>query len=259
MKRRDFTYKLATSSLGLVVLLPLQSCVSSNKITKASWEQIRANSNEAFAYVHPQKGVPNVLLYGDSISIGYTPSVRKELDGKASVFRIFNNGQSSHEFIPKMEQLQQSMFKPHLKGGWNFKWDVIHFNVGLHDLKYVHQGKLDLENGTQVSSLSVYQENLHGICKYLQENFPRTQLIFATTTPVPENCEGRVAGDAVKYNKVALEVLQDYPSILINDLYAYTRPHHEKWMIKPGNVHYNELGKTEQGKRVAEVILNQLN
>lgn len=212
-----------------------------------------------FSYIHPKKGLPNVLLYGDSISIGYTNTVREELKGKASVFRIFNNGQSSHEFIPKMDKLERTMFEPYLKGGWDFEWDLIHFNVGLHDLKYMKGGELDKENGTVVSDVATYKENLHGICQFLQRKFPNTRLVFATTTPVPKNAKGRFAGDAKKYNAAALEVLKNYPSIVINDLYGFTLPNHARWMVKPGNVHYNALGKAEQGRKVAQVILEQLN
>jgi len=37
--------------------------------------------------IKPDPGLPNVLILGDSISIGYTLSVRKLLQGKANVFR----------------------------------------------------------------------------------------------------------------------------------------------------------------------------
>lgn len=243
-----------------MVLLPqVYSCAANKNRAKKAWEAIRAHDGPVFSYVHPKKGLPNVLLYGDSISIAYTTTVREELKGKASVFRIFNNGQSSHEFIPKMEKLEQTMFEPHLKGGWDFKWDLIHFNVGLHDLKYIKKGAgLDKKNGTIVSDIATYKENLHGICQYLQRKFPDTKLVFATTTPVPENAKGRFAGDAKKYNTAALEVLKNYPSIAINDLYGLTLPNHQEWMIRPGNVHYNDLGKKEQGKKVAQVIVEQL-
>lgn len=258
MKRKEFIKTVSAGSAALWVLPSLTSCASHKKKTAAVWETIN-NNGPAFAYVHPKKGVPNVLLYGDSISIGYTATVRDELEGKASVFRIFNNGMSSNQLIAKMERLEKTMFTPHLPGGWNFEWDVIHFNVGLHDLKHMKNGQLDLENGKIVSSIPKYKENLREICEYLQEKFPKTKLIFATTTPVPENAKGRKAGDAKLYNEAALEVLKDFPSIKINDLYAYTLPHHQEWMIKPGDVHYNERGKTEQGKRVAHQILEQLN
>ena len=37
----------------------------------------------------------NLLLIGDSISIGYTAYVRRELQGKADVYRIATNGRNS--------------------------------------------------------------------------------------------------------------------------------------------------------------------
>lgn len=259
MKRLDFIKKACAGGVGLALMPQLHSCGTKKNIAETAWSGLRTNDGPIFSYVHPKKGIPNVLLYGDSISIGYTTAVREELAGKASVFRIFNNGMSSHDFIPKMDKLKQTMFMPYLKGGWDFEWDVIHFNVGLHDIKYMGNKGLDKENGKIISTVPTYKENLVAICEYLKDKFPNTKLIFASTTPVPENANGRYAGDAKKYNEAAMEVLKNYPSVVINDLYGYTQPNHQKWMIKPGDVHYNELGRTEQGKKVAEVILEQLN
>ncbi|PQV50204.1 lysophospholipase L1-like esterase [Jejuia pallidilutea] len=262
MKRRHFVKYLGATTL----YMGASSCASFNlfgdrydeEVAREAWKKL-ANKGEAFQYVHPNKKLPNVFIYGDSISIGYTPTVRKELEGKANVFRFHKNGQSSNKFIPFMETMKTTMFQPYLKGGWDFTWDVIHFNVGLHDLKYVKNGKLDRDNGKLVNSVEKYKENLHDICKYLLKEYPKAKLIFATTTPVPDEGDaGRFGGDSVKYNKAALEVLANYPSIKINDLYGFTKPNEKEWYIKPANVHYNELGKTEQGKRVAQVIAENL-
>lgn len=262
MNRKEFIkYLGATSALILTSSCGATSIFRSGydeETSKKAWTKL-ANNGEAFAYVPPIKKLPNVLIYGDSISIGYTPTVRKELSGKANVFRFHKNGQSSDKFIPFMEKMRTTMFQPHLEGGWDFDWDVIHFNVGLHDLKYVKNGKLDLVNGKQVNSITKYKENLHGICKYLMTEYPKAKLIFATTTAVPaEGAEGRIAGDSVKYNKAAIEVLSNYPNIQINDLYSFTKPHATEWYIKPKNVHYNNIGKTEQGRQVAKVIAQNL-
>ncbi|MDV7139180.1 SGNH/GDSL hydrolase family protein [Maribacter sp. TH_r10] len=262
MERRKFLKYVGATSIYIGV----SSCASTGffrrkydeGVCREAWGKL-ANKGEAFAYVNPDKKLPNVFIYGDSISIGYTPTVRTELEGKANVFRFHKNGQSSNKFIPFMEKMKTTMFQPYLKGGWDFDWDVIHFNVGLHDLKYVKNGKLDLENGKQVNTIEKYKENLHGICAYLMKEYPKAKLIFATTTAVPdEGADGRVAGDSVKYNKAALEVLADYPSIAINDLYSFTKPNAKDWFIKPRNVHYNDLGKKEQGKEVAKIIAENL-
>lgn len=265
MKRREFVEKFGLSS----VFIGLPSFVFSAKHKKPNykrckrvWEKLCGTPRayaQAFRYIHPENGRPNILLYGDSISMGYTETVRRELSERATVFRLFRNGRSSKDFIVNMEQQRKSMFSPYLENGWDFTWDLIHFNVGLHDLRYLSEGKPDKVNGNQNTPINTYKENLHKICKYLLSCYPDTKLIFATTTPVPEGEPGRVATDALKYNEVARVVLSEYPEIGINDLYSFTKPNFDSWVIKRGNVHYNTVGQTEQGKQVAQVIGNALN
>lgn len=265
MERKDFIKILGVGALGLTVS-PMAFANSKSRkcdkdVCQAAWDTLCGNigkvyKTDGFTYVHPNRK-PNVFLYGDSISIKYTSQVRKELDGKATVTRLFKNGGSSNDFISNMEKMNETMFQPALVGGWDFKWDLIHFNVGLHDLKYL-KGKNLNKNGKQVSSIATYKTNLNDICKYLKKNYPKATLIFATTTPVPEGAKGRFKGDAIEYNKAAMEVLSQYPDIVINDLFSFTTPHHEEWIVSPGDVHYNKLGFTAHGKRVAAVIKENL-
>lgn len=267
MNRREFVQFLGSGILGVIIAPSVFANNSLKKtdhdICKITWEQLCGKIGEvyktdAFKYVIPLRRKPNVLIYGDSISIGYTSMVRKNLEGKATVFRLFKNGGSSQNFIPNMEKLQETMFQPNLEKGWKFKWDLIHFNVGLHDLKYLNGKNLSKANGKQVSSLAEYKTNLNEICVFLKTKFPKATLVFATTTPVPENAKGRYEGDSEKFNKAALEVLVNYPEIKINDLHAFTKPYMKEWAQEPGNVHYNKLGYINQGKEVAQVIINNL-
>lgn len=210
-----------------------------------------------FAYIENQVELPNVLIYGDSISIHYTQDVRRNLLHKANVYRLYRNGGDSASFITKMEKMHAIMGDKHIADHWSFEWDVIHFNVGLHDMKYVKNGSLDKVNGQQVASIPEYKNNLRNIVKYLHKIAPKASLIFATTTPVPEHAKGRVAGDAAIYNAAASAVLQDFPDVIINDLYQLTKPNHSQWWSKPGDVHYNEQGSAAQGSQVASYILSQ--
>ena len=75
-------------------------------------------------------GLPRVLLIGDSISIGYTLPTRELLKGKANVHRIPTNGGPTIRGLVQIDSW--------LGDG---KWDVIHFNWGLHDLKFMPHGK----------------------------------------------------------------------------------------------------------------------
>ncbi len=231
------------------------------KSIQDAWQKIAgkgAQSSNAFALPTHRAELPNVFIYGDSISIGYTPQVRKELEGVANVYRLHANGGDSSSVIDKMKILESTMRAPELDGHWTFQWDVIHFNVGLHDLKYLDGKTLDKKNGKQVLSTEVYAENLRKIIAYWKEIAPRATLIFATTTPVPEGEAGRHVEDAIKYNQVALKVMSEYPEILVDDLYKLTLPKQPEWWKAPGNVHFNPIGIEAQGREVARVIRDAL-
>lgn len=224
---------------------------------KEAWDSLISPAfarSPEMAYVENDANLPNVLLYGDSISIHYTQEVRELLADKANVYRIANNGADSRAFILRMNAMLNTMTAPNVQDHWDFDWDVIHFNVGLHDLKYLYKGKLDLENGTQVRSVADYKTNLAGIVAYLKKLAPNAKLIFATSTPVPQGAEGRVAGDAAIYNTGALEVMAQYPEIDINDLFSLSKPNQQLWWVKAGDVHYNSKGQQAQGQQVASFI-----
>lgn len=250
------------TKLLLITLTSMLVCsLSSATTAKDAWNSLiseKAQKQAAYAFVENDAALPNVLIYGDSISIAYTPRVREQLKGKANVYRLYTNGGDSGSFIEKMTQMHDTMQDKSVKGRWDFEWDVIQVNVGLHDLKYVVESKLDKVNGKQVNSTQTYRKNLEAIIAYLQELSPNAKLIFATTTPVPDGEAGRHAGDAAKYNKVALRVMKKQPEIVVNDLFGFTKPNHEAWWTKPGNVHYNDEGKNAQGDEVARVLLKAL-
>lgn len=258
--RRNTLKILGAFSLATIFPLKVLSAAlqTTCNICKDAWFSLHIfnRTRYQFRYIEPTPNLPKVFIYGDSISIGYTEYTRASLDGKACVYRLHENGASSNDFIRKMEALRKAMFQPSFKQGWNFQWDVIHFNVGLHDLKYLSNNKLNKEQGTQVSSLDIYDKNLRAIIKYLKKIHPNTKLIFATTTPVPEGEPGRIVGDANRYNKQALKVLKDHKDIVVNDLYEFSIPILEAHAAAPENVHYTSEGYRLQGIEVARIIAN---
>jgi hypothetical protein len=262
MKRRNAIKLMGLFGLAACAPTKLLRQVVKNTcdVCKKAWENLGKFNRirYQFRYIEPVANLPKVFIYGDSISIGYTEYVRASLKDKACVYRLHTNGQSSNEFNTRMEGLRKRMFQPNLKGGWDFEWDAIHFNVGLHDLKYLANKKLDKKNGTQVSTLKMYEENLHKIIKYLKTNYPKAKLIFATTTPVPEGADGRFAGDSAKYNKVALKVMKQYPEVIVNDLFTFSTPVLKEHGVKEGDVHYKAEGSRLQGIQVAKEIANAI-
>ena len=188
------------------------------------------------------KSLPRVLIIGDSISIGYTDSVKKMLAGKAAVQRIPENGRNT---AYGLEQLKTWL--------GDTKWDVIHFNWGLHDIKHVRDGKLDA-SGELVATLEVYSKNLEELVKQLSAT--GAKLIWASTTPVPDGAAGRVTGDEVRYNGVAEALMKKY-GVQVEDLYSRVKPNLTNYQ-QPRNVHFTPEGSEFLAEQVAAEILKAL-
>ncbi len=196
--------------------------------------------------------LPNVLLIGDSISIGYTRAVRRILEGEANVQRPLNerrDGPSNCGPTPRgLESLTEWL--------GDAKWDVINLNWGLHDLCYrnptgQNQGSRDKVNGKQAVPVEEYKRNLEELVGQLEKT--GAKLIWASTTVVPEGEVGRVVGDDVKYNEAAAEVMARH-GIPTDDLYAVTKEFSPDLFIGPGNVHFTREGY----ERLAESVVRSV-
>ncbi len=179
-------------------------------------------------------GLPRVLLIGDSISIGYSVPVRNLLAGVANVHRIPGNGATSANGVLLVED-------------WlgKAKWDVIHFNFGLHDLKR-------LEDGAPQVDIADYERYLGLFVQRLKRTGAR--LVFATTTPVPEGkvSPPRRSEDVVRYNRVARAVMER-EGVPVNDLYGHAMPR-LKEIQQPVNVHFTNAGSEALAGQVAAAI-----
>ncbi len=178
-----------------------------------------SKKNDAMKPVKDDPKLPRVLLIGDSISIGYTLPARERLKGKANVHRIPQNGGATEVGLEKMTAWLG-------KG----KWDVIHFNFGLHDAKYTSET-------TQRATREQYIENLRKLITPMKAT--GAKLVFATTTPVPM---GGVLSPTRKFdrveerNKLAVQLMQS-SDVAIDDLYAVAKPIMEKHG-RPNDVHF---------------------
>lgn len=192
----------------------------------------------AFAPIEDDSSLPRVLLIGDSISIGYTLPVRRMLAGKANVHRIPANGGPTTNGLAEIDKW--------LGEG---RWDVIHFNWGLHDLKV-------MDGGRRQVPLDEYETNLRALVKRLKGTGAR--LIWASTTPVPEGkvSPARMPADVPRYNGVAAKIMAEN-SIPMDDLYASALPRLSE-IQRPVNVHYTEEGYRVLAERVSAAILREL-
>ncbi|QHI68695.1 sulfatase-like hydrolase/transferase [Tichowtungia aerotolerans] len=197
--------------------------------------------------------LPNVLLIGDSISIQYTSDVRKQLRGIANVVRPFD---------PKRKKpVNCGSTEVGLKGldqwlGTN-RWDIIHFNWGLHDLCYRNPkathlyGNRDKVNGAQSVPLVHYIANLEKLVVRLKQT--GAKLIWAPITVVPENEPGRFVGDEQKYNRAAAEIMRKH-GVETDDLYSLSASFPADYFMAPGDVHYADAGIRKLASQVAGSI-----
>jgi hypothetical protein len=199
----------------------------------------------ALVQVPENPHLPRVLIMGDSISLGYTLEVRKLLAGKANVQHPDVNCWST-EF--GLEHVKQWIGEKH--------WDVVYFNFGLHDLKYLDEkGRyVTSDKGKQVATIKQYQANLREIVATLQST--GAKLIFATTTPVPSGSGGRVQGDEIRYNAAALQVVREM-GVEIDDLWNVVKPSLTT-LQQPHNVHFNAEGCRVLGAEAASRIERDL-
>lgn len=186
----------------------------------------------AMDFVEENPDLPRVLLIGDSISIGYTIPTRSKLANKANVLRIPENGGQSSKGVERLKQ-------------WigDKKWDLIHFNWGLHDC-------------FRKVPLDEYENNLVSLVKALKET--GAKLIWASTTPIPEaNPWGATAGIEKDYNATAAAIMKE-EGIPINHLHAAIESVFTKHNTKAGDVHFKSSGSLLLAEQVSSSITSHL-
>ena len=190
----------------LRILLAFASLFCFSALVQAA-EASKPKQDPSLVDVADEPGLPRVLIIGDSVSMGYTLPTRALLKGKANVHRPATNCSSTGNAL-------------HYLKDWlgDKKWNVIHFNFGLHDAK-------QLPEGIRHADLDVYEKNLLEILKQLKAT--GAKLIWASTTPVPNG--GILAPDRRfdsidGYNAVAKKVMEEN-GVAIDDLNAGITPH----------------------------------
>ena len=211
----------------------LQLCVVVFVVTAIAVSAAQAAKPPSpFAPIEEDASLPRVLVIGDSISIGYTLAVRAELKEVANVLRIPTNGGPTIRGVESIEKW--------LGDG---KWDLIHFNWGLHDLKYI--------DGVKQVPLDQYKVNLEKLVVRMKKT--GATLIWCSTTPVPPGClPPRKNEDVLAYNAAAAEIMAKH-GVATDDLYTFANGRLTE-IQREANVHFLPEGSKVLGKEVARVI-----
>ena len=177
--------------------------------------------------------------------MGYLPFVRATLHGRAHVHGAPENCGDTARGLRRLES-------------WlgRYPWDVIHFNFGLHDLKYLDaQGNyVAPAHGKVVSTLLQYESHLRELAARLKRT--GATLLYATTTPVPGGTLARIAHDEIAYNAVARRVMLE-AGITINDLHALAAARRAE-LQRPEDVHFTEAGYHHLGEAVSASVASVL-
>ncbi len=186
---------------------------------------------------------PRVLMIGDSISGQYREYVTKNLGNRADV--LWLEGKNGGDTKRAIGDTPKSSLEDWLAVA-DGDWDAITFNYGLHDIKF---NGYKMTN-KQVCSPEEYKINLRYIIERLRKTGAR--LLWVTITPLRGSSEGsRIPGDEVVFNEAALEVLAEYPEIMIADLYVSSLAH----LDQQDGVHFTKpAGK----QRAADLISGKI-
>lgn len=170
--------------------------------------------------------LPKVLLIGNSITAGYYPGVVKLLEGKANVSKI-----ATSQFLsdPMLLSTLANVLD-------NFKFDVIHFNNGMHGWQY---------------SEDDYRKAFDHYVKVIRKHAPQAKLIWGNTTPIKVSPMSNISNERITLrNAIGLKKIEG-KGIAVDDLYTPMLGHPE---YHSDNIHFNEAAKVIQAAQVAGII-----
>jgi lysophospholipase L1-like esterase len=176
--------------------------------------------------------LPRVLLIGDSISVGYRPFVEEQLKGKYNV-----------DLFATSKGIIDKSYEKELRYVLSeYKYEVIHFNNGLHGWHITDED---------------YKDGIAHLVALLKALSNDAKLIWATSTPITEAHDNNMLDEAnnsivIRRNMVAQEVINK-EKIKINDLYNLVLGKGE--IRRQDKYHYNEEGQMLQAKAVVDSII----
>jgi GDSL-like Lipase/Acylhydrolase family len=221
-----------------LVLAALPACSKAQTIIAPAGRHVAREPIEWIRLWLPnvnKKDLPQVLLLGDSITQAYYKDVSADLKGKAYAGYLTSSLSMGDPMLPRQIALV-------LK---NYRFDVIHFNNGLHGKGYTEQE---------------YARYFPQFLKTLQANAHGAKLIWTSSTPV------RTGKDMSEFapftqrvaarNRIAAAYARK-AGIPIDDLYAAIL-HHPEYYLGVDGTHPNPQGRAAEAHDVAASILKAL-
>lgn len=172
-------------------------------------------------------GAPTVLIIGDSISIGYTPTIEAALSSAYDVVHNPCNAMTSSWTAQNIDTWLAS----------RDTFEAITWNNGLWDIA-------DWENVSE----SEYATNLHVIAQKIKSKTEHP--LFILTTEVLPATPHRNNADVVNRNNIARDVMA-LEGIEVLDLYSVSQTAEH---VNVDDVHFTEAGSQVLGEAVLDSL-----
>ncbi len=227
-KMRTFCGTILAAAVAYAALGGDGNCpVAENK---GGRENIEWSMYYAFGMTDETRNLPRVLLVGDSICNFYKTDVRERLKGKANI-----------SFWVSSYCVTRPEYKRHLLFALDdAKYDVIHFNNGLHSLK---------------TPTDAWAKSLKATLELIREKQPQAKIVWCSSTPLTD--EDKTA-KCRELNAAAAKVVAEFGVSATDDLFTLCDPldREQNWMDV---FHFKPEAVSKQAEQVSASALSALN
>ena len=193
-------------------------------------ENIEWSQSYAYHLVDGRKNHPRVLLVGDSIVNGYQNEARRILEGKGvnTTYWISSYCVTSPHYLTFLGIYLDEA-----------KYDVIHFNNGLHSL------------GTPTAD---WEKRFEAALRLIREKQPSAKIVWCTSTPLTDPVK---TAKAKELNAAGAKVVARLGGIATNDLFAALDPldRNANWSDV---YHHKPHVRKMEGEIVAKAVLSAI-
>ena len=196
------------------------------------FENVRGHENVewqiayAFHLTDGKKNLPRVLLVGDSICNGYQGEVCRLLNGKMNVsYWISSYCVTSPNYMKFLSLYLDEA-----------KYDVVHFNNGLHSLQ---------------TPTEAYAKCVRSAMELIRSKQPQAKIVWCSSTPLKDADK---TAKVKELNEAAAKVVAEIGGIATDDRFALLDPLDREANWRDVFHHKKEACKME-AKQVADAVL----
>ena len=189
-------------------------------------ENIEWSRSYAYGLTDETRDLPRVLLIGDSICSGYQEGVRERLKGKMNVtYWVSSYCVTSPAYLPLLSIYLDEA-----------KYDVIHFNNGLHSLE---------------TPTDAWAKGFKAALELVRKKQPDAKLVWCSSTPL---ANGTKTAKCRELNAAAARVVTELGGIATDDLFALCDPldRATNWCDE---YHFHSGARAKQADQVAGSVL----